>query len=390
MASNKRRRFGKVRELPSGRFQASYLGPDGGRRYAPDTFATKTDADKYLVNVESLMMRDEWTDPLRGRIKFGDYAAVWITERPGLRTRTVELYRWLLNKHVNPYLGEVELGKLKTPMIREWRAQRLAAGVSELVLAKCYRLMRAVLNTAVDEDKILPRNPCKVRGADKEESPERPVLTVAQVFQLADRMPPRFRAMVLLAAFASLRWGEVTALRRCDIAEDASSVSIARSFVESRTRGLVAGPPKSRAGVRALAIPAAIRADILAHLEIYVGGAQDALVFTGEQGGALRRPNFNQRVKWTATVTQMELAGLHFHDLRHAGNTWAAQAGTSTRDLMTRMGHDDMRAALVYQHASVEADQAIADRLSERVATYRERFTGEQGGFTRSGGSVVR
>jgi integrase len=191
--------------------------------------------------------------------------------------------------------------------------------------------LKGVLNTAVDEDKILSRNPCKVRGADKEESPERPVLTVAQVSQLADRMPPRFRVMVLLAAFASLRWGELTALRRCHITEDASSVGIVRSFVESITQGLVAGPPKSRAGVRTLAIPTAIRADVLAHLEKYTAGAQDALVFTGEQGGAIRRPNFNQRVKWTATVTAIGLKGVHFHDLRHSGNTCAAQAARPQR-----------------------------------------------------------
>lgn len=123
--------------------------------------------------------------------------------------------------------------------------------------------------------------------------------------------------------------------------------------------------------MRTLAIPAAIREDILAHLETYVGGAQDALVFTGEQGGALRRPNFNQRVKWTATVAAAGLRGVHFHDLRHAGNTWAAQAGTSTKDLMVRMGHDDMRAAIIYQHASSEADIAIAGRLSQLVGQYR-------------------
>lgn len=94
-------------------------------------------------------------------------------------------------------------------------------------------------------------------------------------------------------------------------------------------------------------------------------------MFTGENGGALRRPNFNQRVKWTATVTKMGLKGLHFRDLRHAGNTWAAQAGMSTRDLMTRMGHDDMRAALIYQHASGDADIAIARRLSQLVDQHR-------------------
>ncbi len=52
--------------------------------------------------------------------------------------------------------------------------------------------------------------------------------------------------------------------------------------------------------------------------------------------------------------------GLHFHDLRHTGNTIAADTGASLRDLMARMGHDSPRAALIYQHASREADQAIA------------------------------
>jgi integrase len=372
MANSKRRRFGKVRKLPSGRWQASYLGPDGKRRYAPDTYETKTAAEQFLVNVESLMMRGEWTDPIRARIKFGEYADVWIAERPGLRIRTVELYRWLLKKHIGPYLGAVELGKLSTALIRQWRAERLVAGVSESVAAKCYRLVRAILNTAVEEDKILPRNPCRVRGADKEEPAERPAPTVAQVFDLVQRMPERFRAMVLLAAFASLRWGEVTALRRCDVATDASCVKVTRAFVESVEKGLIVGPPKSRAGVRTLIVPEAIRADVVKHLDTYTADRWDALIFTGEKGGALRRPNFNQRVKWSATVTAMGLRGLHFHDLRHAGNTWAAKAGTSTKDLMTRMGHDDMRAALIYQHASSEADQAIADRLSDLVDKHRE------------------
>jgi hypothetical protein len=76
-------------------------------------------------------------------------------------------------------------------MIRQWRSDLLTAGVSETMAAKSYRLLRAILNTAVDEDRILPRNPCRVRGADKETAAERPVLTVAQVFQLADAMSHR-------------------------------------------------------------------------------------------------------------------------------------------------------------------------------------------------------
>ena len=77
------RRFGNIRRLPSGRYQASYLGPDGQRRNAPETFERKSDADRALSLIESQMARGEWTDPERGKVKLVDYAETWITERPG-------------------------------------------------------------------------------------------------------------------------------------------------------------------------------------------------------------------------------------------------------------------------------------------------------------------
>jgi hypothetical protein len=88
------------------------------------------------------------------------------------------------------------------------------------------------------------------------------VLTVAQVFELADAMRyPRLRALVLVTAFATLRWGEVTALRRRDIAADGSWVRLSFAHTGVVGRGIVVGPPKSRARVRTVSIPEAIRSD---------------------------------------------------------------------------------------------------------------------------------
>jgi integrase len=300
------------------------------------------------------------------KITLGDYGSRWIAERPGLRPRTVELYRWLFDKHIEPWLGAVQLGRLTTAVIREWRAALLAAGVSQSVTAKAYRLLRVVLTTAVEEDRILPRNPCRVRGADREQPAERPVLTVAQVLELADAMPHRrFRVLILLTAFATLRWGEVTALRRCDVAADGTWVRINFAHTEVKGRGIVVGPPKSRAGVRTVAVPAPVAAELVKHLMAYVGREPSALVFTGPNGGGLRRGNFNGLVRWVEKVAAIGAPGLHFHDLRHTGNLLAAQTGASTRDLMARMGHDDMRAALIYQRATVQADRLIAERLGQ-------------------------
>ena len=112
------RRFGNVRKRESGRYQIRYPGPDGRMRTGPETYERKSDADRALVMIEAQIRSGEWTDPERGKVKLGDYGSAWITERPGLRPRTIDLYRWLLGKHIEPYLGGVPVGKLSTRQIR--------------------------------------------------------------------------------------------------------------------------------------------------------------------------------------------------------------------------------------------------------------------------------
>ncbi|MEU6788668.1 site-specific integrase [Nonomuraea angiospora] len=61
--------------------------------------------------------------------------------------------------------------------------------------------------------------------------------------------------------------------------------------------------------------------------------------------------------------------GLHFHDLRHTGNMLAAESGAGLKDLMVRMGHDNVRAAMIYQHAVRGADEAITNAIDRQLET---------------------
>ncbi|MEU4420634.1 site-specific integrase [Actinoplanes sp. NPDC024001] len=368
------RRFGSVRKLPSGRYQARYLAPDGTMRSGEQTFARRVEAERYLTLVESSMTRGEWIDPNRGKIQLQDYAERWIAERPNLRPRTIHLYGWTLGKHITPYLGKASLNRIDTPMVREWRSRLLADGVSVTMTAKAYRLLRAVLMTAVKEDELIRVNPCRIKGADQEKPAERPVLSVPQVFELAERMPARFRALVLVVTFGSLRWGEAVALQRTDVDAAEGTVRVRQAFVEHRGTGLILGPPKSRAGVRTVALPKAALPVLRHHLSEYVGDAPEAFVFTSENGRTLWRGNFNKLVNWSEAVAAVGAPGLHFHDLRHTGNDLASRApGASLRDIMARMGHDSPRAALIYQHANREADRGIADAMDAAVKAIRRK-----------------
>ena len=172
---------------------------------------------------------------------------------------------------------------------------------------------------------------------------------------------------MLLATFASLRWGEATALRRGDLDLKAGTVRVRAAYVERSTGQILLGPPKSRAGRRVVGIPAAIIPDLRDHLAVFVKAEPGALVFPGLKGGPIRRSNFNKLSGWPQAVARIGMPGLHVHDLRHTGNQFAANSGAGLRDLMARMGHDSERAAMIYQHEARGADKAITDAIDAHV-----------------------
>lgn len=99
------------------------------------------------------------------------------------------------------------------------------------------------------------------------------------------------------------------------------------------------------------------------HLSAFSSPGPDGLVFPGLKGGPLRRGNFNKQAAWPQAVEAIGAKGLHFHDLRHSGNAWAATSGAGLRDLIARMGHDSERAAIIYQHQARGADAVITQAI---------------------------
>jgi integrase len=122
--------------------------------------------------------------------------------------------------------------------------------------------------------------------------------------------------------------------------------------------------PKSRAGIRNVALPSTLCAELDRHLEAYCEHTPDAFVFTSSTGVPLERSNFRHRI-WLPATEQLGLDGLRFHDLRHTAGTLTARTGATTKEIMARLGHASPRAAMVYQHATRDRDRLIAQRLDE-------------------------
>jgi integrase len=139
-------------------------------------------------------------------------------------------------------------------------------------------------------------------------------------------------------------------------------VRIDKSAVELKSGERIVGPPKTKAGIRQVAIPPHVLPALQSHLKRFAGPNEDDLIFTGTKGQALRRASLYKA--WLRATEASGLSGVRFHDLRHTGATLAAATGASTKELMLRLGHASSDAALRYQHATADRDTAIARALS--------------------------
>lgn len=373
MANDKgrRRRFGAIRKLPSGRYQARYPGPDGIMRPAPRTFATMGDADDWLSEKRTEIRKGEWRDPDAGAVNFKAYADKWVEERE-LSVLTQDLYRRLLDRSILPTFGDDDLDEITAPRVRSWRTEQLRTG-SKVVTAKAYRLLKAITETAVD-DELIRRNPCRIKGAGAEKPDERPTATVVQVDQLAEHVGLRWRLLVYLGAYGPTRPEELAGLRRRDVDLDGMTITV-RVAEPERTNGRRApGDTKSDAGKRVIHLPAFLRREVRWHLDSFAAPGPDGLLFVGERGGAFRRSTFGR--KWRTARAAVGLPGnFRFYDLRHTGHTLSTRSGATLKDTMVRAGQSSEKAAMGYQHSEEERQREVAAMIDRSVRKARRPKT---------------
>src|SRR5581483_6614700 len=370
MAKSRRRQMGGIDRLPSGRWRVRIIDPGTGARVSIGSFKTKAEAEVAFAGALSSQQRGAWVAPEKGETTLEEYAWQWLEMRltsrgEPLRPKTRELYEGFLRLHILPTLGPVPLGRMSTATIRAWHSSLLANSPGAPTVAKCYRLLHTILNTAV-EDGLIVANPCVITGAGIEPDEERVIPTLAQVHALANAVRPELRAMVLLAAFGGLRRGELLGLKRRDIDLLHRTVTVRIQRQEAKKGTHLIGPPKSDAGKRAFVLPSALIPEVEAHLDRWVATEADAYVFTGPRGGPLRLCTWQR--EWTRVRRSLGLDGVRLHDLRHVAGTMAAATGASTKELMHRLGHSSPRAALRYQHATAERDEAIADGIDRLLS----------------------
>ena len=391
---SKRRTFGSIRKLKSGKFLADFPNPTGNtpqRIPAPMTFARKMDADKWLRQQQAMLEAGTWKSPeleARERVEaerkakadaltFGEFADTWFERKnwaPSHYASEESRYR----NHLKPYWGGVELRNITTQAIEDWIYGAHMRKLTPANRRKQYDLLKQILRSArfrklMAEDPFIPEllDGLKPRGDEPSGKQTKRVLPVHELHALVDGIEDYLQAMILLMGLTGLRLGEVRALHRSDIDLEAGTVFVHRSMTGQGKNSVERSTTKTPAGTRLLPLAPVVIDALKEHFEREPFIPNDYYVF---QGREKKRPQDNEPVAYSTPRQAMhrvlkreELKLASPHDLRHTAITFAARIqGVTKVDLQAYFGHskgNDVTAR--YIHTDDQQLQLIADGMNK-------------------------
>ncbi|MDN5720282.1 MAG: hypothetical protein L0H07_09005, partial [Corynebacterium sp.] len=169
-----RRSFGRLDQLPSGRWRARYTAPDGTSVKAPATFPEKIDAEGWLSHERRLIDLGAWTSPTERR-----KAEEAAEERDSLTVRVL-CERWLNAGHLKASTAQSHMSKLNLRVLCTALADEPIATVDRARIVEwwtevqerwpdtgnsnssAYKRLHTAFQYAVDELEVLDINPVKI------------------------------------------------------------------------------------------------------------------------------------------------------------------------------------------------------------------------------------
>jgi integrase len=337
------------------------------------TFRRRRDAEAYLRSQEHSKDTGTYRDPDLGKVLLADFWDYYMRTSPPAAASTRSLYAMQARLYILPKLGNVRIGALTTPNVKEFLAELRSDGRGDATVASTYRLLRHLLNVAVRERRIL-ENPASALQMPTRKTREMLFLTPLEVEDLAAAVPARYETLVYFLSYTGVRIGEAAALRvkHLDLLRGRARVEEASSEVDGR---LVTGPTKTKQK-RTVTMPRFLVNRLVAHLAAFSTPSDpNSLVFTSPRGQQLRQKAFRRRVIAPAASSLELPSSLRTHDLRHTAAAFAIKAGWHPKQLQEMLGHASIGVTFdVYGHLFTslhEEGAARLDALYEEAASAR-------------------
>ena len=356
----------------NGGWRARWRDQSGKQRAR--TFRLKADAIAFEAKMRLDARTRGFVAPSSGKTSVNELSELWLAASLHLAPGTLFTYRRDLERYILPALGSVTLERISGDMIQRFLAEELDTYAPSTV-HRHYRTLNALFGWALRQGRILS-NPCLTVNAPKIPRKEAKFLSVEEVERVADEMPDRYRAFILVAAWGGLRWGELTGLRRGSV--NGARITITEQLVLEDGE-FVRRPPKTPSSRRTVLLPASIGEELAGHMQKFSPLEADSLVFVNKNGSPIGQ--FFRRSVWPAAcfraglarqevnpkTAKLEIRGAPtIHQLRHTAVALAIAAGAHPKAIQARLGHSSIMVTMnTYGHLLDAVGEEVAEALDD-------------------------
>jgi integrase len=356
------------------RWRATYRDPAGRAR--SHSFEKREAADAFLAKVTDSIADHRFRDPNAGREHFGPFLMQRIETSPKLGRSTRRLYTIEAKRYIQPAFEHVPLAAITPTMLQDFVDRLQRDGVGDRTVQIVAHVISGTLARAVRLG-VIASNPA--HGVELPTAPRRPLrlLRPDEVERIAETVGDRYRALVLIAAWGSLRFGEAAGLRLRDLDLLRKRFTVAGAVVQVGSDVRRVAETKTEGSLRTVTVPAFVVEELAAHLARFEVRDPDALIFTSPKGGPLSRTLFRNR-QWLPALQKLDIGewvlgddgarrfkpGVRFHDLRHFGIAASIAVGAHPKEIQVRAGHRSIKTSMdVYGGLWDQSQIDLADRL---------------------------
>jgi integrase len=334
-------------------------------------FETEEEAKQFL-------QRKHWgdqaeTDDSGVDVSFGEYLKEWLQDREGLiKPKTWDRYRGIIEQHIIPELGHMEISKLNPQNIQRLCSKlnrQLDPGTVKLV----YRVIHTSLERAVRWGQ-LDRNPAKAVELKKARKKEMKVWNADQVRQFLEfARGHRFYIAYLLAITTGMRRGEILGLRWRDVDFEKSTCSVNQALVYVKSHPIFTDV-KTEKGQRNVDLPETTIRELRNQLERQMyekkikGSAYKDydLVVCNEDGTPVAKSTFEQA--WNSICLRAGVPRIRFHDLRHTHASLLLTQNVHPKIVSERLGHSRTSITMdIYSHLLPGLQREAVNQFEEML-----------------------
>ena len=369
MAKRRPNGDGMVRKRSDGRWEGRIVigHKADGRPIFKSVFA-KTQKDllpkllQLLAEYQGIDLSGDSDMPL------GEWIDRWMRDyaEPILRSSTISSYRTVIENYIRPALGDEPVRLITSMVVQEFynelserkRQNDESRKLASSTVRSTHMLLHEIMDAAVLA-RLISRNPTDGTIVPKNNYPPKKVLTEEQLntFMEAIKAEPLWYDFFYTEITTGLRRGEICALQWCDLDEDAGTLKVQRTILESRKDGQLVGDPKTESGTRTILLPPST----LHLLKERKKQAVTEWIFPSlREANAPTSPSAAyHRLK--VILEQAGLPNIRFHDLRHTFATHALTAGVDAKTLSGILGHTNASFTLdTYTHVTTDMQRNAA------------------------------